>query len=97
MHDRYRGIAHARRIVFLNPEDMKHLGLSPAQQVDLTSHWTDGTRIAKRFQAIPYDIPAGSAATYFPEANVLVPVDSTADTSNTPTSKGIEISVTPSE
>ena len=97
MHDRYRGIAHARRIVFLNPEDMKHLGLRPAQQVDLTSHWTDGTRIAKRFQAIPYDIPAGSAATYFPEANVLVPVDSTADTSNTPTSKGIEISITPSE
>ncbi len=97
MDDRYRGIAHARRIVFLNPEDMKRLGLKPTQQVDLTSHWIDGTRTAKRFQAIPYEIPPGSAATYFPEANVLVPVSSTADTSNTPTSKGIEISITPSE
>ncbi len=97
MDDRYRGIGHARRIVFLNPEDMKRLGLTPAQRVDITSHWKGETRIAKAFQAIPYEIPAGAAAAYFPEANVLVPVDHTAHVSNTPCSKGIEISIKPSE
>jgi molybdopterin-dependent oxidoreductase alpha subunit len=97
MHDRYRGIAFARRIVFVNPQDLQNLGIKPLQQVDLTSHWKDGTRVAKRFQAIPYDMPRGNVAAYFPEANVLVPIDSTADGSNTPTSKSIEISITPSE
>lgn len=97
MHDRYRGIGHARRIVFLNPDDMTRLGLKPTQQVDLTSYWKGSTRLAEKFQAIPYDIPRGSAAAYFPEANVLVPVDHTARVSNTPCSKAIEISVSPSE
>ncbi len=96
MHDRYRGIAFARRIVFVNPLDLEELGIKPLQQVDLTSHWKDGNRVAKRFQAIPYDIPRGSAAAYFPEANILIPVDSTADVSNTPTSKSIEISISKS-
>ena len=95
MDDRYRGIGHARRIVFLNPEDMQTLGLKPAQKVDLTSHWKNETITAEEFQAIPYDIPKGHAAAYFPEANVLVPVESTAQISNTPTSKGVEISIKP--
>lgn len=96
MNDRYRGIGHARRIVFLNPEDMQTLDLKPAQKVDLTSHWKNETITAEEFQAIPYDIPKGHAAAYFPEANVLVPVESTAQISNTPTSKGVEISIKPS-
>jgi len=95
MDDRYRGIGHARRIVFLNPEDMQTLSLKPAQKVDLTSHWKNETITAEEFQAIPYDIPKGHAAAYFPEANVLVPVESTAQISNTPTSKGVEISIKP--
>ena len=93
MDDRYRGIGHARRIVFLNPRDMAERGIKPTEQVDLTSHWKGETLTAEKFQAIPYDIPSGHAAAYFPEANVLVPVDSTARVSNTPTSKGIEISI----
>lgn len=94
MDDRYRGIGHARRIVFLNPEDMSSRGIKPMQKVDLTSHFPDRERVAENFQVIPYDIPRGSAATYFPEANVLVPIDSTAVESNTPTSKAVEITVT---
>lgn len=95
MDDRYRGIGHARRIVFLNPEDMKVRGITPTQKIHLTSHWKGQQITAENFQAIPYDIPPGHAAAYFPEANVLVPVDSTAEISNTPTSKGIEISILP--
>jgi len=43
----------------------------------------------------PYSIPRGCTATYFPEANVLVPVGSVAEISNTPTSKFVVITVKP--
>jgi molybdopterin-dependent oxidoreductase alpha subunit len=93
LHDRYRGISNERRIIFLNPEDMKQRGIRPVQPVDITSHWQGEKRLARNFLAIPYEMPAGSAAAYFPEANVLVPIDSTADQSNTPTSKGVLITL----
>ncbi len=94
MDDRYRGISHARRIVFVNPDDLAELGIKPGEMVDLTSHWSDGERKAERFQAIPYDMPSRSAAAYFPEANALVPITHIADISHTPVSKSIEISIT---
>ncbi|RUL87768.1 FdhF/YdeP family oxidoreductase [Tautonia sociabilis] len=97
--DRYRGIHNERRVVFLNPDDMTALGLSERQAVDLTGTSPDGLgrpRVARRFLAIPYDIPRGCAAAYFPEANVLVPIDETAEISNTPASKSITITVSPS-
>ena len=61
--------------------------------MNLTSHWQGETREAKLFLALPYDLPRGCAAAYFPETNVLVPLDSTARISNTPTSKAIIITV----
>lgn len=94
LDDRYRGIANNRMIIFLNPEDMKDRNIKPLQELRITSHWEDGERHAEGFKAIPYQMPKGAAAAYFPEANVLVPINSTADISNTPTSKGIEISLT---
>lgn len=101
LNDRYRGIGMGRRIIFLHPEDMKKRRIKPVSFVDITSYWREDhgteTRQVKQFYAIPYDIPKGTAAAYFPEANVLVPVNSTALESNTPTSKSIEISITPSE
>lgn len=93
LDDRYRGIANNRMLIFLNPEDMKDRSIKPLQELRITSHWLDGERNAEGFKAIPYDMPRGAAAAYFPEANVLVPIDSTADISNTPTSKGVEISI----
>ena len=42
---------------------------------------------------IQYDIPPGNVATYFPESNVLIPLDSVADGSNTPTSKSVAVSI----
>jgi molybdopterin-dependent oxidoreductase alpha subunit len=97
LNDRYRGISMGRRIIFLNPDDMKTRGIPPVSLVDITSHWLDGERKVEKFHAIPYDMPAGTAAAYFPEANPLVPVHSTALESNTPTSKSIEISIKPSK
>ena len=91
LDDRYRGIANARRIVLVNPEDLRERGILPCSPVDITSIWGDERRTAKGFTAIPYELPKGSAAAYFPEANVLVPVGSQAEGSGTPTSKAIEI------
>jgi len=96
LDDRYRGISGMRDLVFLNPRDLTDLGVKPGQRIDVTSHWSDGERYLKSFRAIPYDMPRGLAAAYFPEANVLVPVGHVAEGSGTPASKSIEVSITPS-
>ncbi len=96
LNDRYRGIGNERRVVFLNPQDMKARGISPLQPVDMTAEHGGRSRVARRFLAVPYDLPAGSCAAYFPEANVLVPIDSYADVSLTPASKSVRIRVAPS-
>jgi molybdopterin-dependent oxidoreductase alpha subunit len=87
LDDRYRGISGGRRVVFVNDHDLRELGLSDGDIVDLVGVWRDEERRAKAFRVVAYDTPRGCAATYFPEANVLVPLDSTAEVSNTPTSK----------
>jgi molybdopterin-dependent oxidoreductase alpha subunit len=95
LDDRYRGIEGGRRVVFLNEDDMKTLAVSAGDLVDLVSHYPDRERRARDFRVVPYPVPRGCAATYFPEANVLVPLDSTAETSNTPTTKSVVISLQP--
>jgi molybdopterin-dependent oxidoreductase alpha subunit len=95
LNDRYRGVSNGRRIVFLNKEDMVSSGLQSRQVVDLVSHFEGEERIARRFTVVPYDIPLRCAATYFPEANVLVPIRSVAEKSNTPASKSVVISIRP--
>ncbi|HEU4628709.1 MAG TPA: FdhF/YdeP family oxidoreductase [Gemmatimonadaceae bacterium] len=92
-HDRYRGIHGGRRVLFLNAEDMRERGLAAGDAVDVTSHHDGQCRVARRFRAVPYDIPRGCAAAYFPEANVLVPVGSVAEGSDTPTSKSVVVTV----
>ncbi|HEV8204454.1 MAG TPA: FdhF/YdeP family oxidoreductase [Pyrinomonadaceae bacterium] len=94
-NDRYRGIYDDRRVVFLNREDIAAAGLKPRQVVDLVSHFEGEERVARRFVVVPYDIPSCCAATYFPEANVLVPVRYVALKSNTPVSKSVVISIRP--
>ena len=96
-NDRYRGISNGRRVVFLNQQDIESTGLRARQPVDLVSHFNGEERIAREFTVVPYDIPPGCAATYFPEANVLVPVGSVAEKSNTPASKSVVISIRSTE
>lgn len=96
LDDRYRGIQGGRRVVLLNPEDILEAGLLEGQAVDLTSHFEGEERTARRFTVVPFSIPRRSAATYFPETNVLVPVRSVAEKSNTPASKSVRISIKPS-
>ena len=92
LEDRYRGIHGGRRVVFVNPLDIVDLGVEEGEIVDLVSEWRDGSeRVAPRFRVVPYDTPRGCAAAYYPEANPLVPLDSTAIGSNCPTSKSVII------
>ena len=92
--DRYRGIYNERRVVFLHPQDMAERGLAEGARVDLTSVWEDGQeRVAKDFRAVEYDIPRGCAAAYFPETNVLVPLNAFTAKSQTPLSKWIPVRI----
>jgi molybdopterin-dependent oxidoreductase alpha subunit len=97
LDDRYRGIRNGRRVVFLHPDDMRLARFSEGQLVDLVSHFEGEDRVAHDFRLVPYSIPRGCAATYFPEANVLVPVRHFAEKSHTPASKSVVISIRPKE
>lgn len=94
--DRYRGIYNGRRVLFMNPDDMRKAGFQQGQPVDITSHFEGQEREAQHFLIAPYSIPRQCVATYFPEGNVLVPIGSVAEISNTPTSKSIIVTLTPS-
>ncbi|MFS8180335.1 FdhF/YdeP family oxidoreductase [Pseudovibrio denitrificans] len=97
LNDRYRGISGGRKVVFMNPIDMRRAGVSRGEKVDIGTVSEDGrNRRALDFQVVPYDIPEGCIASYFPEVNVLVPVYSTGDQSNTPTSKAIPVTLSKS-
>ena len=96
LDDRYRGIKHERRVILMNKSDITGRGLKAGEIVDITSHWAGQTRVAHKFIVVEYPIPPKCVATYFPETNVLVPLDSVADTSNTPTSKSVIVSLSKS-
>ncbi len=93
LDDRYRGIRGGRRVVLVNAEDARERGLSAGDAVDITSHFEDGTRVARHFAVVLYDIPRGCCATYFPEANVLVPLGQYARRSHTPASKSVAVTL----
>jgi len=93
MDDRYRGVYNARRIVLMNPNDMDDESILPSQEIDLVSIFSGTERYAERWKVVPYSIPRGNVATYFPEANVLIPLDSVAESSNTPTSKSVIVKI----
>ncbi|MFC9805882.1 FdhF/YdeP family oxidoreductase [Streptomyces griseoaurantiacus] len=92
LDDRYRGIRDGRRVVLVNAEDARALGVADGSYVDLVSEWGDGVeRRAPGFRVVHYPTARGCAAAYYPETNVLVPLDATADTSNTPASKSVVV------
>ena len=93
MDDRYRGVYGARRVVLMNSADMAELGIDPGDEVDLTSHFQGRSIHAPAWKVVAYEIPRGNLCTYFPEANVLVPLESVAEGSNTPTSKSVAVTV----
>ena len=94
--DRYRGVRGGRRVVFVNEADMREAGLTAGSKVDITNDFGGRHRIAPRFTVVPYPIPRRCVATYFPEANVLVPLNKYAEGSYTPASKDVVVRLAPS-
>ena len=97
LSDRYRGIEGGRKVIFLNAEDIAAGGFADGQLVDIETHWPDDdvVRCVRAFRIVAYDTPAGSAAAYYPETSPLIPLDSTALESNTPTSKSVIVRLMP--
>eukprot|EP01089_Gocevia_fonbrunei_P002743 TRINITY_DN1264_c0_g1_i3.p1 TRINITY_DN1264_c0_g1~~TRINITY_DN1264_c0_g1_i3.p1 ORF type:complete len:770 (-),score=129.95 TRINITY_DN1264_c0_g1_i3:3139-5448(-) len=91
LNDRYRGIFNERRVILMHPKDIERYQLKERDLVDLYNFHNNTERAAHKFIVLSYNIPEKCCATYFPEANVLVPLNSTADKSNTPTSKSVII------
>jgi len=98
LNDRYRGVKKGRNVIFVSAEDILELGLHDGQTVDVYSEWEDQPdRVLRGLRVVPYPTSKGCAAAYFPEANVLVPLDSAAEGSNTPVSKAIVVRLEPVE
>jgi len=96
MDDRYRGVYGERQVVFMNAADMADIGVEAGDRADIVGEFDDGVeRIARDFRFVPYDIPRGCIAGYYPEMNVLVPLASSGDESYTPTSKSVIVSFRP--
>lgn len=92
MSDRLRGIEGDRMLVMMSPADMEAEGLSPEQRITLEGAADDG--VARRvagLRVLPYDLPRGCLAGYFPELNPLSPLLRGDMASGTPASKGIPV------
>ncbi|MFG1172446.1 FdhF/YdeP family oxidoreductase [Erwiniaceae bacterium CAU 1747] len=94
LDDRYRGVYGQREVLFINAQDMEKLGFAAGDNVDIETLWNDGiTRKVHGFKLVPYNIPAGNLAAYYPETNPLVPLSSFGDISGTPTSKSVPVKI----
>jgi molybdopterin-dependent oxidoreductase alpha subunit len=93
LEDRYRGVHNERRVIFMNEKDIELASLKPGDKVDLFNYHGGVERVARLFVVVPYNIPERNTAAYYPETNVLVPIDSVAEKSNTPTSKLVIIKI----
>ena len=94
LDDRYRGVYGQREVLFINPQDMETMGYAAGDNVDIETLWNDGiTRKVQGFKLVPYAIPRGNLAAYYPETNPLVPLSSFGDGSGTPTSKSVPVKI----
>jgi molybdopterin-dependent oxidoreductase alpha subunit len=94
LHDRYRGIHNGRRVVFMNEDDVSNAGLKKGDFVDIVSNYDGVERKAEDFVVVPYEIPSRNVATYFPEANEVIPYNHFAKGSQTPISKSVVVQLT---
>ena len=96
LRDRYRGVNGERRVLFAHADDIAALGMEPGQRVDIEGVHHDGVRrVVHGFLLVPFDLPRGCVAAYYPETNPLVPLDSHAERARTPTSKAIAVVLRP--
>jgi molybdopterin-dependent oxidoreductase alpha subunit len=93
LNDRYRGVFNGRMVVFMHAADAAREGLADGDTVALHNCYGGVARRVEGFRVRCYDLPAGCVATYFPEANPLVPLGEFAHTSLTPASKSVKVRI----
>ncbi len=97
MDDRYRGVFGRRDVLFMNPIDLETHGLEHGDLVDIETISTDRRLRLEKITVIEYGIAPGSVAAYYPEANVLVPLDYIDKECGTPSYKSIPVRILRSE
>ena len=94
LDDRYRGVYGERKVLFAHPDDLAEIRNRIGERVDIVGLHADGvTRRAEDFRLVPFDMPRGAVAGYYPELNVLVPLSTFGDKSDTPTSKSVLVTL----
>lgn len=96
LNDRYRGVTGRRDVLFINAEEAEKRQLRVGDRVDLMALDPDGnptSRQMKNLTIVIIDMAAGSVGAYYPEANVMVPLDSHDTKSGIPAYKSIPISM----
>ena len=94
LDDRYRGVYGERKVLFAHPDDLAEIRDRIGERVDIVGLHADGvTRRAVDFRLVPFDMPRGAVAGYYPELNVLVPLSTFGEKSDTPTSKSVLVTL----
>lgn len=93
LDDRYRGVFGRRDVLFMNPQDLAAQGLEHGDLVDIETVSPARTLRLENITAIEYSIARGSVAAYYPEANVLVPLNYIDKECGTPSYKSIPVRI----
>lgn len=97
LNDRYRGVTGRRDVLFINAEEAEKRQLRVGDRVDLMALDPEGnptSRQMKNLTIVIIDMAPGSVGAYYPEANVMVPLDSHDTQSGIPAYKSIPIAMT---
>jgi anaerobic selenocysteine-containing dehydrogenase len=93
LDDRYRGVFGRRDVLFMHPQDLAAHGLEHGDLIDIETVSSTRALRLENITAIEYQIARGSVAAYYPEANVLVPLDYIDKECGTPSYKSIPVRI----
>ncbi|WP_316383204.1 FdhF/YdeP family oxidoreductase [Enterobacter mori] len=94
LDDRYRGVFGRRDVLFMNEDDMAQSGLEHGDRVDIETALPGSVQRLEDITVVAYSIAPGSVGAYYPEANVLVPLDYLDKDSGTPSYKSVPVRIT---
>lgn len=94
LNDRYRGVTGRRDVLFMNAEEAEKRELRVGDKVNIIALDAEGKRTDRRMDKLTIvvlDMAPGSLGAYYPEANVMIPLDSYDTRSGIPAYKNIPV------
>lgn len=92
--DRLRGIEGKRDVLLINPTEMARAGLREGQRVALVGDASDGVdRVVEGLEVLPFNLPEGCLAGYYPELNPLIALRHHDQASHTPAAKSVPVRI----